>query len=185
MTQAQPDADAKEAGRKLGRSEEEEAEEEIRLLKSRCAGLAAQLHDLGQTRRRLSAQVSLLAVEAVEAGCRGELWITHEGKSNESRFHRVVPSSEITCGREGGTVRDDDMSSSGDGGGGVAKKGASKRTSPTNPKAATPAAAAAASTSGSRANSLMNESDGEAKHKLCSMPGCTRKEQGKTFGNIW
>ena len=75
---------------------------ELRRLRSTCTSLATQLHDLSHTRSQLSAQVSLLATEAVEAGCRGELWITHEGKSNESRFHRVVGSSQIICGREYG-----------------------------------------------------------------------------------
>ena len=75
---------------------------ELRRLRSTCTSLSIQLHTLSHTRSQLSAQVSLLATEAVEAGCRGELWITHEGKSNESRFHRVVGSSQITCGREYG-----------------------------------------------------------------------------------
>ena len=75
---------------------------ELRRLRTTCTSLSTQLHDLSHTRSQLSAQVSLLATEAVEAGCRGELWITHEGKSNESRFHRVVRSSQIICGREYG-----------------------------------------------------------------------------------
>ena len=151
------------------------AEAELRRLQSACAGLSARLHALGRTRRQLAAQVSILAVEAVEAGCRGELWITHEGKSNESKFHRVVRSSEITCGREHGeVVREEEMnaggsaSAGGAGSGGSAKKG----TSPT-------ASGAAGTAAGSDSPSA------EIKHKLCCVPGCTKKSQGKGYGKMW
>lgn len=154
------------------------AEAELRRLQSACTGLSAQLHALARTRRQLTAQVSLLATEAVEAGCRGELWITHEGKSNESKFHRVVRSSEITCGREcREVVREEEMSGSGGSGGG-AKKG----TLPTNNNTAASGAAGAATAAGTAGS---DSSSAEVKHKLCSVPGCTKKEQGKWYGKMW
>ena len=175
MTQPPQDAPAADAA--AGKN----AEAELRRLRTACAGLSTTLHALSRTRRRLAAQVSLLATEAVEAGCRGELWITHEGKSNESKFHRVVRSSEITCGREwGDVVREEEMPAgkSGGGGGGSAKKGAS----PTNTGSSTAATAAAATAAG---GSDSPSSSSEVKHKLCCVPGCTKKEQGKWYGKMW
>ena len=149
----------------------------VGLRRSACADLSTQLHALARTRRQLTAQVSILAVEA---GCRGELWITHEGKSNESKFHRVVRSSEITCGKEyGEVVREEEMSNgTGGGGSGSAKKGASP-TNNTAGGAAGGAATAAATGTGSDSPSA------EIKHKLCCVPGCTKKEQGKWYGKMW
>ena len=162
------------------------AEAELLRLRSACTDLSTQLHALSRTRRQLSAQVSILAVEAVEAGCRGELWITHEGKSNESKFHRVVRSSEITCGREyGEVVREEEMSggAAGGGGSGAGAGSAKKGTSPTNNTAASAAAGAAAAAAGTTAGS--DSPSAEIKHKLCCVPGCTKKEQGKWYGKMW
>ena len=162
------------------------AEAELRRLQSACAGLSTRLHALARTRRQLSAQVSILAVEAVEAGCRGELWITHEGKSNESKFHRVVRSSEITCGREyGEVVREEEMGAGGGGSGGAGSDGSAKKgISPTNnttASAAVGAAAGAAAGTGTGSDSP----SAEIKHKLCCVPGCTKKSQGKGYGKMW
>ena len=138
------------------------AEDELRRLQTACTTLSTQLHTLTRTRRQLTAQVSILATEAVEAGCRGELWITHEGKSNESRFHRVVRSSEITAGREG--VRTEEVSAAlqanGNGAGGTAAGTAGTGAAESSPPA-------------------------EVRHKLCCVPGCTKKEQGKWYGKMW
>ena len=138
------------------------AQDELRRLQTACTTLSTQLHTLTRTRRQLTAQVSILATEAVEAGCRGELWITHEGKSNESRFHRVVRSSEITAGREG--VRTEEvraaLQANSHGAGGAAVGTAGNATAENSPSA-------------------------EVRHKLCSVPGCTKKEQGKWYGKMW
>ena len=155
------------------------AEAELCRLQSACTGLSTRLHALARTRRQLTAQVSILAVEAVEAGCRGELWITHEGKSNESKFHRVVRSSEITCGKEyGEVVREEEMSA---GGGGASGGSAKKGTSPTNNTTAGGAAGAATAGTGTGSDSP----SAEIKHKLCCVPGCTKKSQGKGYGKMW
>ena len=157
---------------------EDAAGAELRRLRTACAGLSTTLHALARTRRQLAAQVSLLATEAVEAGCRGELWITHEGKSNESKFHRVVRSSEITCGREWGELmREEEVLAAKSGG--SAKKGASPAKSAS---AATGGGTAAATAAG---GSDSPSSTSEAKHKLCCVPGCTKKEQGKWYGKMW
>ena len=162
------------------------AEAELHRLRTACAGLSTRLHALARTRRQLTAQVSILAVEAVEAGCRGELWITHEGKSNESKFHRVVRSSEIACGRERGELaaraEEEEMGSSGGGsaGGGSGGSGAKRKgTSPTNNGSKAGGGAA-----GSDQHSPSSSSS-EVGHKLCCVPGCTKKEQGKWYGKMW
>lgn len=159
-------------------------EAELRRLRSACAGLSARLHALVRTRRQLAAQVSLLATEAVEAGCRGELWITHEGKSNESKFHRVVRSSEITCGRERGELaaraEEEEMGSGsgGSAGGGSGGSGAKRKgTSPTN--------GSSNAGGGAAGSDQHSPSSSEVRHKLCCVAGCTKKEQGKWYGKMW
>ena len=157
---------------------------ELRRLRTTCTSLSTQLHDLSHTRSQLSAQVSLLATEAVEAGCRGELWITHEGKSNESRFHRVVRSSQIICGREYGDGGGEEAEEAGpaavgdsSGGGSAAKRrvGTSHVTAADTSSSAKPSGGSGSSPSPAD----------ETRHKLCSVPGCIKKEQGKPFGHMW
>ena len=163
--------------------EPEDAElAELRRLRTTCTSLSTQLQTLSHSRSQLSAQVSLLATEAVEAGCRGELWITHEGKSNESRFHRVVRSSQIICGREYGDGGGEEAEEAGpaavgdsSGGGSAAKRrvGTSHVT------------AADTSSSAKPPGGEGSPSPDETRHKLCSVPGCIKKEQGKPFGHMW
>ena len=154
--------------------------DELHRLRSTCTSLCTQLQTLSHTRAQLSAQVSLLATEAVEAGCRGELWITHEGKSNESRFHRVVKSSQIVCGREYGDDGGGEEGEHGDAGdGGNSPAGAKKRVGTSHVAAADAGSSAKPSESGS-----VSPAD-ETRHKLCAVPGCIKKEEGKPFGHMW
>ena len=166
--QQQPEAEAAELA-------------ELRRLRSTCTSLATQLQTLSHTRSQLSAQVSLLATEAVEAGCRGELWITHEGKSNESRFHRVVRSSQIICGREyGDGGGEDEMGHAAVGDGNVGGSAAKRRVGTSHVTAAD-TSSSAKPPDGEGSPSPADET----RHKLCSVPGCIKKEQGKPFGHMW
>ena len=155
--------------------------DELHRLRSTCTSLCTQLQTLSHTRAQLSAQVSLLATEAVEAGCRGELWITHEGKSNESRFHRVVGSSQIVCGREyGDDGEEEEHAAVGDGSSPAG--GAKKRVGTSHVIAAD--TGSSVKPSGGEGSPSSSPSD-ETRHKLCSVPGCIKKEEGKPFGHMW